>query len=145
MGPDIDTYFFLKKTDSGFVNLGDRTFDELAIRVLVGRATSDYRPAVGRKVSAIRHGTAQPYQPYTKWGDGLVVMPDGQLIWLKQREVDAFFQYHGLSSKEAGPSGILQGSGPVPGVLEVRPRSKTSSYSLSQITLDNGRKHPSCF
>jgi hypothetical protein len=88
------------------VNLGDKTPGELAIRGLTGRATSDYRPAIGRELSAIVHGPAQPYDPSTKWGDGLAVMPDGQLIWLKQREVDAFFQYHGLSSKQEGPSGL---------------------------------------
>lgn len=111
MGPDIDTYFFLQQTGSGYVNLGTDTPGELAIRELAGRATSDYRPGLGRELPAIVHGPAQPFDPSVDWGDALVVMPDGQLIRLGQREVEAFFQYHGLTSRTPGPSGSQYFSG----------------------------------
>jgi hypothetical protein len=111
MGPDIDTYFLRQQTGGGYVNLGTDTPGELAIRELAGRATSDYRPGLGRELSAIVHGPAQPSDPSISWGDALVIMPDGRLMRLKQREVEAFFQYHGLTSQTPGPSGSQYFSG----------------------------------
>jgi hypothetical protein len=99
MGPDVDTYFFLKPGEEGWVNLGTEGPEE-EMRKLIGNAMTDSRPGIGPR-SAVGHGPAQPYFGTVKgWGDGLVVMPDGQFIWLQEHEIEQFFHHYGLTSQK---------------------------------------------
>jgi hypothetical protein len=76
------------------------------MRTALSDVMRDYRPALGYDLPAVTHGPAQPFFGTVKeWGDALVAMPDGKFIWLKEAEIEAFFQYHGLTTRQQGPFG----------------------------------------
>jgi len=106
MGPDVDTNFFLKIEGGSAVNLGTGTPGELHMRARLAYAMSDSRAGVDELVSAIGHGTGQPYFGTVEtWGDTLVILPDGRFIALQENEIEAFFNYYGLTTYKKGPDG----------------------------------------
>jgi RHS repeat-associated protein len=106
MGPDVDTYAFLKRTKSGYVNLVTDTPGEIGLRKQLQSVTIDPRqvvPGEHIKFTAITHGpyhtwaTQDPSRPVVK-GPVLVFAEDvGQFYWLKEHEIQAWYAYRGVS------------------------------------------------
>jgi RHS repeat-associated protein/uncharacterized repeat protein (TIGR01451 family) len=117
MGPDVDTYFFLKQqADNSFVNLGDVWPDDTRIESLVNSMSDARRTPKGVEThSAIQHGPAQPYAkthgPLNKditpnplmgnlegWGPAIVALADrpGMFVWLEENQIPNWFRYRGV-------------------------------------------------
>ncbi len=102
MGPDVDTNYHLWQVGPrGAINLGSGTPMELNMRARLAEATSDYRTGIIEPIPAVGHGPGQPYfGNVLTWDDTLNVMPDGRFIWTQEKEIEPFFQYFGLSTRD---------------------------------------------